>query len=172
MVQFCIRMQGAVMQSGIITVVCNPYGVLYQSLLCRRCLLTWQHYKMVVVAHVLKSLVLFRLMPVIADYSRFEIVRSQYGRYTAQMLQAHPYCLQEALRLLRRYTYHIGIVAVRHESDKHLHLENFSSFGIHITEFVTGKVDHEFLARFVDVGQYGSNILLRNEILLKMVIEL
>ena len=127
---------------------------------------------MVVVAHVLKSLVQLRLMPVIADYRGFEIVRSQYGRYTAQMFQAHPYGIQEVLRLLRRYTYHIGIVAVRHAGDKHLHLDNFSGFGIHIAELVTGKVDHEFLARSVGVGKYGCNILLRNEILLQMVIEL
>ena len=127
---------------------------------------------MVVVAHVLKSLVQLRLMPVIADYSRFEIVRSQYGRYTAQMFQAHSYGIQEVLRLLRRYTYHIGIVAVRHAGDKHLHLDNFSGFGIHIAELVTGKVHHELFTRFVGVGQYGRNILLRNEILLQMVIEL
>ena len=127
---------------------------------------------MVVVAHVLKSLVQLRLMPVIADYRRFEIVRSQYGRYTAQMFQAHPYGIQEVLRLLRRYAYRIGIVAVRHTGDKHFHLDNFSGFGIHIAELVTGKVDHEFLARFVGVGQYGCDILLRNEILFQMIIEL
>ena len=86
------------------------------------------HYKMVVVAHVLKSLVQLRLMPVIADYRRFEIVRSQYGRYTAQMFQAHPYGIQEVLCLLQRYTYYIGIVAVKYAGDKHLHLDNFLRF--------------------------------------------
>ena len=88
------------------------------------------------------------------------------------MFQAHPYGIQEVLRLLRRYTYHIGIVAVRQAGDKHLHLDNFSGCGIHITELVTGKVHHEFLTRSVGVGKYGCNILLRNEILLQMIIEL
>ena len=93
-------MEGVATQSGINTVVCDSYRVLYQSLLGGRCRVTWQHYKMLVVAHVLKSLVQLRLMPVIADYRRFEIVGSQYGRHAAQMFQTHPYGIQEVLRFL------------------------------------------------------------------------
>ena len=47
------------------------------------------------------------------------------------MFQTNPYGIQKVLRLLRRYTYHIGIVAVRHAGDKHLHLDNFSGFKHH-----------------------------------------
>ena len=65
-------------------------------------------------------------MPIVADYSRFEIVGSQYGRYIAQMFQAHPYGIQEVLRLLQRYAYHIGIFTVRHVGDKYLNLYDLS----------------------------------------------
>ncbi|MBR8707232.1 hypothetical protein IX324_003057 [Bacteroides pyogenes] len=88
------------------------------------------------------------------------------------MLQAHPYRIQKVFRLLGRYTCHIGIVAVRHTGDKHLRLDNFSGFGIHIAELVTGKVDHELLTPFIGVGKDCCNILLRDEILLQMIIEL
>ena len=111
-------------------------------------------------------------MPVVADYSRLEIVGSQYGRYTAQMFQTHPYGIQEVLRLLRRYAYHIGIVAVRHAGDKHLNLYDLSGIRVNIAELVTGKVHHELLTGLIGIGKYSGNILLSNEILLQMIIEL
>lgn len=48
----------------------------------------------------------------------------------------------------------------------------FSGFGIHIVELLTGKVGHEFFARFIDIGKYSCNILSGNEILLQMIIGL
>lgn len=158
-------MESVVTQSGINATICNPYGVLYQSLLYRRRRITWKNHKVIVVFHVIKSLVQLRFMPIVADYSRFEIVGSQYGRHTAQMFQTHPYGIQKVLCLLQRYAYHIGIAAVRHAGDKRPNIYDFSGIRVNIAEVVTGKVHHELLTKPIGIGKYSSNILLRNEIL-------
>ena len=88
------------------------------------------------------------------------------------MFQAHTDGVQEVFRLLGGYTGDVGVITIRHGCHKHLHLHDLARIRIHIGQLVTGKVNHQFLAGLVRVGQYSLDIFLRHKVLLQMEIEL